>query len=123
MKYTSMLVIITTLVMILSGCDGTTDTKEQSNKLSGEITFLASSGSFEIWDRVKQQFENKYPNTKIHLLFQSGAYLKQLQALVDKGEMPDVFQGSSSIFREFNSKGLIKDLSLLAKTNGEYTIL
>lgn len=119
-KISTLLMIAAALMLIISGCGGSRD---QRSSLSGEITFLTTNivgkDTMELFNRVKQRFETKYPATKVNLIFQNGVYLKQLQDLADNGKMPDVFLGNTPIVKEFHAKGLLKDLRPLAKLNGD----
>ncbi|MBD7915039.1 molybdate ABC transporter substrate-binding protein [Clostridium sp. Sa3CUN1] len=112
-KY-SLILFISLLVFILSGCTNNKSSKNEGNNEVEEVTItLAAAASLKncIDDKLISMFNEKYPNIKIQTTYDSSG---KLQSQIEEGAEVDVFMSAAlKQMNDLNEKGLIEDGSIV----------
>ena len=85
------------------------------------FTFSAAPDHLKDLDEMIQIFEKAHPNIKVKVETAAWAdYFTKLQALIAGGVAPDAFELNYENFVSFASKGVLLDLSTLAKADSTF---
>lgn len=113
-KKTSLILIMSLLVFILSGCtNNKTSQNEVNNEVEDVTITLAAAASLKncMDDRLIPMFNEKFPNIKVQATYDSSG---KLQSQIEEGAEVDVFMSAAlKQMNALNEKGLIEDGSII----------
>ncbi|WP_288222261.1 molybdate ABC transporter substrate-binding protein [uncultured Clostridium sp.] len=112
-KKTSLILIMSLLIFILSGCTNNNFSENEGKNKAKDITItLAAAASLKncMDDKLIPMFNEKYPNIKVQATYDSSG---KLQSQIEEGADIDVFMSAAKKqMNALNEKGLIEEDSI-----------